>query len=225
MVRAFVRSPSRLPRALVVVVEVAVAVAVAAVLVVTVAVAFAGPPTANPTAAPTFSAAFDGTLLLRQCVTWCARVLLRYQLRGLRAAHARHRCPSRHGLFVQEPMLLARWAATNAPPAIFASKPRAPARLLRPPLGRPIRAARPTLATHVAATLILRQAAVRVSTSTWLRLAPVSHSRSCCAPVRGLLHAHRAFSFVYTRGYLCSHPLGSLGCSIEYRIETLRRAR
>ena len=171
----------------------ALAVAAVAVFVVTVAVAVAGP----PTAAPTFSAAFDGTLL-RRCVTWCARVLLRQQQRGLRAAHVRHLCPSRHGLFVQGPMLLARWAATNAPPTIFASKPRAPARLLRPPLGRPIRAARPSPATHVAATLYLRRAAVRVSTSTRPRLAPVSRSRSCCAPVRGSLHAHRGFS-------LCTH--------------------
>jgi hypothetical protein len=61
----------------------ALAVAAVAVFVGTVAVAVAGP----PTAAPTFSAAFDGTLLLRRCVTWCARVLLRQQLRGLRAAH------------------------------------------------------------------------------------------------------------------------------------------
>ena len=204
MVRAFVWSPSRLPRALVVVVE--VAVAVAAVLVVTVAVAFAGPPTANPTAAPTFSAAFDGTLL-RRCVTWCARVLLRQQQRGLHAAHARHLCPSRHGLFVQGPMLLARWAATNAPPTIFASKPRAPARLLRPPLGRPMGAARPSPATHVAATLILRRAAFRVSTSTRPRLAPVSRSRSCCAPVRGSLHAHRGFSLCTHLGTCWCHPL------------------
>jgi hypothetical protein len=153
------------------------------------------------------------------CVTWSARVLLRQQLRGLRAAHVRHRCPSRHGLFVQGPMILARWAATNAPPTTFASKPRAPARLLRPPLGRPIRAARPRPATHVAATLILR----RLSTSTWIRLAPVSPARSCCAPVRGSLHAHRGFSLCTHLGTCWSHPLGSLGYSIEYR--TLRRAR
>ncbi len=162
-------------------------------------VALVGP----PTAAPTFSAAFDGTLLLRRCVTWCARALLRQQQRGLRAAHVRHRCPSRHGLFVQGPMLLARWAATNAPPTTFASKPWAPARLLRPPLGRPIRAARPRPATHVAATLILR----RLSTSTWLRLAPVSPARSCCAPVRGSLHAHRGFCLCTHLGTCWCHPL------------------
>ena len=131
----------------------------------------------------------------------------RQQQRGLREAHARHRCPSRHGLFVQGPMLLARWAATNAPPTTFASKPRAPARLLRPPLGRPIRAARPTPASHVGATLQVLRAAVGVSTSTWLRLAPASPSRSCCAPVRGSLHAHRGFSLCTHLGTCWCHPL------------------
>ena len=207
MISAFVWSPSRLPRALVVVVAVAAAVAVVVKVPSLVQPSFKlhSPPTV--------------------CVTWCARVLLRQRLRGLRAAHVRHRCPSRHGLFVQGPMLSARLAATNAPPTTIASKPRAPARLLRPPLGRPIRAARPSPATHVAATLILRRAAVRVSTSTRPRLAPVSRSRSCCAPVRGSLHAHRGFSLCTHLGTCWCHPLRSLGYSTEYPIRTLRRAR
>ncbi len=157
--------------------------------------AVAGP----PTAAPTFSAAFDGTLLLRQrvCDVVCARVTSPAAAWPACGTCVRHRCPSRHGLFVQGPMLLARGAATNAPPTTFASKPRAHARLLRPPLGRPILAAITTPDSHMAASFILRRSAVGVS-STWLRLAPVSHSRGCCAPVRGLLHAHRGFS-------LCTH--------------------
>ena len=50
------------------------------------------------------------------------------------------------------------------------------------------------------------------------------NSKLLCSGARSLARPSCVL-FVYTRGYLCSHPLGSLGCSIEYRIETLRRAR
>ena len=49
-----------------------------------------------------------------------------------------------------------------------------------------------------------------------------SNSKLLCSGARSLARPSCVL-FVYTRGYLCSHPLGSLGYSIEYR--TLRRAR
>ena len=51
-----------------------------------------------------------------------------------------------------------------------------------------------------------------------------SNSKLLCSGARFLARPSWVL-FVYTRGYLCSHPLGSLGYSIEYPIRTLRRAR
>ena len=49
--------------------------------------------------------------------------------------------------------------------------------------------------------------------------AGVPSSKLLCSGARSLARPSCVL-FVYTCGYLCSHPLGSLGCSIEYPIET-----
>jgi hypothetical protein len=100
----------------------------------------------------------------------------------------RMHCPNRPGLSVQEgPLPGACWAAANVPPTTFALSTRARVGALRPPLARPMISSWPKLTTHKAALCpspLPCPSPLLCTTTSWVQPAPVSHSRSCCAPVR-----------------------------------------
>ena len=210
-----------MPRALVVVVE--VAVAVAAVLVVTVAVAFAGPPTANPTAAPTFSAAFDGTLL-RRCVTWCARVLLRQRLRGLRAAHCEASLPEPTWSVCAGAYAAGTLGSNECPTNYTRIEAEGACQIAAAAAGQAYVGSETDSGYPRGCYSFTSSSSSRVYFNMATTGAGQSQSKLLCSGARSLARPSCVL-FVYTCGYLCSHPLGSLGCSIEYPIETLRRAR
>ena len=134
------------------------------------------PPTSLSTSAPTYMPTRSPTLTDG----------IPYQLpRDLRAAHAR---PNRPGPSVQEgPLRGASWAAANVPPTTFASSTRAPVGARPQPRARPMIGAWPTLTTHKAALCpspLPCPSPLLCTTTSWVQPAPVSHSQSCCAPVR-----------------------------------------